>query len=69
MNKKQIAKEWLYLLMAFGFGASVCIILVIFLGDTGEEFLDLLVIFGLGTYVFFQFVRSIIWAVKTVRSS
>jgi hypothetical protein len=86
MNKKRIAREYLYFLKCFavGFFLLPLILFIIFApisglkfgkfyGDFygallgGDEFV-ISWLFILGPYLLFQFIRSIVWAWKTVRT-
>jgi len=88
MTKKQIAKEWLYLLGFLFLFLVITLITTILSGDNFSKsyssFFELLFlptggseykvhekiaawIFTFSPYILFQFVRSIVWACKTVR--
>ena len=79
MNKKRVAKEWLYFLGALLVGLVVLSLVPFFtkgnytfsvflaLVDKQEALLAWLI--ALGPYVLFQLLRSVIWAWKTARSS
>ena len=82
MDKKRLAKEWLFFVVALGFGLSILPIILIFALDPNPkmanlgEFYRLLFsgvesvlvwLFALSPYIVIQLVRSIIWAIKTIR--
>lgn len=85
VNKKRIAKEWLYFLGFFFFGLLVVPLLLFvflvssmklskvysdFFSELGGGHDALIVwLFVLGPYLLFQLARSIIWAWKTARKS
>ena len=78
MNKKRVAKEWLYFLGAFYVGLLVLPLgEVFFRADYTLSVYSVLVdkqvaligwLIVLGPYILFQLVRSVIWAWKIARN-
>lgn len=77
-NKKLIAREWLYFLLFFSIGLIIIPVLLrlIFSEMKLEEFYGCLIgeedcsgvwLFVIAPYLIFQFIRSIIWAIKQLK--
>jgi hypothetical protein len=84
MNKKRIAKEWLFFLGALGFGFSILPTILLLILNPKPQLKDLANfysalfnrseafhawLFALSPYFLLQLIRSIVWAIKAIRSS
>ena len=67
MKKKRVAKEWLYYL-AFTIPALVLLIIFWKGGDvTLSDLVGVIIVLSI-PYLLFCLIRSIVWAVKTIRA-
>ena len=82
LDKKTIAKEWIYLLICLFVGFFVIPLILLMInddiGNIGQLYRELLnpkkddlfivcaIVFG--PYFVFQLIRSIVWAIKQLRS-
>lgn len=67
MNKDKIAKEWLIFIVSIIFSILIVVLLSILAREIAP--FEFWVIFGIGVYLFVLLIRSIFWAIKTVRNS
>ena len=77
MNKKILAREWIYFLISLLIGLTIIPVLFVYLFAPNEKILNFysalfsevfLVVWlmALSPYIIFLFIRSILWALKTL---